>query len=164
MPIDALFTAPLIVAAVFVASALGKLADPRRAALAFDALKVPRPFAQGWIRTAHPWAELLIALCLVVTSGIPAVVTAIITTALAAAYLVLIVRALQSPEPTDCACFGVVGAEQVSGWTVLRNVWLLGLSGGMRVGGPGRTLATAVGGSTSVLTRGGWSRWWRRRR
>ena len=129
MPIDALFTAPLIVAAVFVASALGKLADPRRAALAFDALKVPRPLAQGWMRTAHPWAELLIALCLVVTSGIPAVVTATITTALAVAYLVLIVRALQSPEPTDCACFGVVGAEQVSGWTVLRNVLLLGLSG-----------------------------------
>ena len=128
MPIDALFTAPLIVAAVFVASALGKLADPRRAALAFDALKVPRPFAQGWIRTAHPWAELLIALCLVVTSGIPAVVTATVTTVLAVAYLVLIVRALQSPEPTDCACFGVVGAEQVSGWTVLRNVLLLGLS------------------------------------
>ena len=123
-----MFTAPLIVAAVFVASALGKLADPRRAALAFDALKVPRPLAQGWMRTAHPWAELLIALCLVVASGIPAVVTAIVTTALAAAYLVLIVRALQSPEPTDCACFGVVGAEQVSGWTVLRNVWLLGLS------------------------------------
>ncbi len=128
MPIDALFTAPLIVAAVFVASALGKLADPRRAALAFDALKVPRPLAQGWIRAAHPWAELLIALCLVVTSGIPAVVTATVTTVLAVVYLVLIVRALQSPEPTDCACFGVVGAEQVSGWTVLRNVWLLGLS------------------------------------
>ena len=129
MPIDALFTAPLIVAAVFVASALGKLADPRRAALAFDALKVPQPLAQRWMRSAHPWAELLIALCLVVTSGVPAVVTAIITTALALAYLVLIVRALRSPEPTDCACFGVVGTEQVSGWTVLRNIWLLALSG-----------------------------------
>ena len=108
MPIDALFTAPLIVAAVFVASALGKLADAQRAALAFDALKVPEPLSQPWMRSAHPWAELLIALCLVVTSGLPAVVTAIITTALALTYLVLIVRAVRSPEPTDCACFGVL--------------------------------------------------------
>jgi hypothetical protein len=128
VPIDALFTAPLIVAAVFVASALGKLANPRRAALAFDALNVPRRLAQGWMRAAHPWAELLLALCLVVASGIPAVLTATVTTALAVAYLVLIVRVLQSPEPTHCACFGVLGAEQVSGWTVLRNVLLLGLS------------------------------------
>ena len=129
MPIDALFTAPLIVAAVFVASALGKFADPRRAAMAFDALKVPQPLAQRWIRQAHPWAELLIAVGLVVTSGVPAIVTAIITTALALAYLVLIVRALRTPEPTDCACFGVVGTGRVSGWTVLRNMWLLALSG-----------------------------------
>ncbi len=98
MPIDALFTAPLIVAAVFVASALGKLADPRRAALAFDALKVPWPLAQPWMRTAHPWAELVIALCLVVTSGIPAVVTAAVATALALVYLVLVVRAVQQPR------------------------------------------------------------------
>ena len=81
------------------------------------------------MRTAHPWAELLIALCLVVTSGVPAVATAVIATALSVAYLVLVVRAVQSPEPTDCACFGVVGSEQVSGWTVLRNVLLLALSG-----------------------------------
>ena len=68
----------------------------RGALLAFDALKVPGPLAQGWMRTAHPWAEVLIALCLTVTSGMAAVVTATITTALAVTYLVLIVRALQS--------------------------------------------------------------------
>jgi hypothetical protein len=129
VPIDALVSAPLIVAAVFVASALGKLRDPRRAAAAFDALKVPRPLAQEWMRTAHPWAELLLALCLVVTSGIPAVVTATIATALTVGYLILILRAVQRAEPTDCACFGAARTEQVSGWTVLRNVWLLGLSG-----------------------------------
>jgi hypothetical protein len=127
--IDALVCAPLIVAAVYVASALGKLRDPRRAALAFDALGVPRPLAQGWMRTAQPWAELLLALCLLLTSGFLAVVTATVATALALGYLVLIVRAVQRPEPTDCACFGTAGSEQVSGWTVLRNVWLLGLSG-----------------------------------
>lgn len=130
MPIDALVSAPLIVATVFVASALSKLADPRGAAQAFDALKVPRPLAQPWMRRAHPWAELLLALCLVVASGTPAVITATIATALAVVYLVLILWAVQRPEPTDCACFGVGGSEQVSGWTVLRNSWLLVLSGG----------------------------------
>jgi hypothetical protein len=129
VPIDALVSAPLILAAVFVASALGKLRDRPRAALAFDALKVPRLFAQLWMRTAHPWVELLLALCLVVTSGGVAVLTATITTGLAVAYLVLVVRAVQRPEPTDCACFGSIASEQVSGWTVFRNVWLLGLSG-----------------------------------
>jgi hypothetical protein len=128
VPTDALISAPLIVAAVFVASAVGKLAEPRRAAMAFDTLKVPRPLAQPWMRTAHPWAELLIALCLIVTWGVPAVVTAIMTTALACFYLFLIVQALQRPEPTDCACFGVGGTEQVTGLTVIRNIWLVGLS------------------------------------
>jgi Methylamine utilisation protein MauE len=128
VPTDALISAPLIVAAVFVASAVGKLAEPRRAAMAFDTLKVPRPLAQPWMRTAHPWAELLIALCLIVTWGVPAVVTAIMTTALACFYVFLIVQALRRPEPTDCACFGLHGSEQVTGWTVIRNIWLLGLS------------------------------------
>lgn len=127
MQTDALVSAPLIVAAVFVASALGKLADRHRAAEAFDALEVPRPFAQPWMRAAHPWLELLLALGLVVTSGPAAVITAIVTTGLATVYLVLVVRAVRRPDPTDCACFGVVGSEQVSWWTVLRNVWLLGL-------------------------------------
>ena len=128
MPINALVSAPLIVAAVFVASALGKLRDPPRAAQAFDALRVPGPLAHGWMRTAHPWAELLLALCLVFTSGIPAVVTATIATALAVGYLVLVLRAAQRPEPTDCACFGAARTEQISAWTILRNVLLLGLS------------------------------------
>lgn len=129
MPVDALISAPFIVATVFVASAVGKLANPRRAARAFDSLNVHRSLARPGLRTAHPWAELVIAVCLLVTSGVPAVVTAMVTTAVAVVYLVLIVQALQSPEPTDCACFGVSGAEWVSRWTVLRNVWLLVLSG-----------------------------------
>jgi hypothetical protein len=129
VPIDALVSAPLIVAAVFVFSALGKRRDPRRAAAAFDALKVPDTLAHEWMRTAHPWAELLLALCLVVTSGIPAVLTATIATVLAVAYLVLVLRAAQRPEPTDCACFGAARSEELSGWTVMRNVLLLGLSG-----------------------------------
>jgi Methylamine utilisation protein MauE len=129
VPVDALISAPFIVATVFVASAVGKLADPRRAAQAFDALNVPRSLARPWIRTAHPWAELVIALCLLITSGIPAVVTAIATTTLAVAYLVLIVQALQGSEPTDCACFGVGRAERVSRRTVLRSICFLVLSG-----------------------------------
>jgi hypothetical protein len=129
VPTDALFAAPLLVAAVLVASAVGKLRDPRRAALGFDALRVPQPLARPWIRAAHPWAEILLALCLVLSSGPAAIVTAVVATALFVAYLSLVVRAAQSPEPTDCACFGSAGSERVSGLTVARNVWLLALSG-----------------------------------
>jgi hypothetical protein len=140
VPIDVLFTASFIVAAVLVASAVGKLADSRRAAMAFDALEVPRGLARPWMRTAHPWAELLLALCLVVTSGTAAVITAAVVTLLFAAYLFLIVRAVQRPEQTDCACFGAAGADPVSGVTVVRNVWLFVLAGlGLWVAMDGRS-------------------------
>ena len=128
MPTDALIAAPLIVAAVLVASAVGKLREPRRAALAFDSLKVPRMLARPWMRTIHPWTELILAACLVVTAGPVAVVVAALVAVLFIGYLVLVVRALQGPEPTDCACFGSAGSEQVTRLTVVRNAWLLGLS------------------------------------
>ena len=76
MPTDALFAAPLLVAAVLVASGVGKLRDPERAGLAFDALDVPPGLARPWMRTAHPWAELLLAVCLLATSGVASAVTA----------------------------------------------------------------------------------------
>ncbi|HEU4329666.1 MAG TPA: MauE/DoxX family redox-associated membrane protein, partial [Lapillicoccus sp.] len=90
--------------------------------------RVPRPVAQPWMRTIHPWAELLLAVCLLVTSGPTAVVAAALVALLFVGYLLLVLRALGSPEPTDCACFGAAGSEQISGVTVVRNVWLLLLS------------------------------------
>jgi hypothetical protein len=128
VPVDALWSAPFILAAVLVASALGKLADPRRAAAAFDALDVPRALARPWMRTAHPWAELVLALGLIATWGASAVVVAVLVVVLFIGYLLLVVRAAQSSEPTDCACFGSAGAERVTRLTVVRNVWLLGVS------------------------------------
>ena len=154
MPTDALFAAPLLVAAVLVASGVGKLRDPERAGLAFDALDVPPGLARPWMRTAHPWAELLLAVCLLATSGVASAVTAALVTLLFTAYLLLIIRAVQRPEPTDCACFGAAGAEQVSGMTVVRNVWLLVLAGlALWVALDGRSLLQWAAGA-------GQDAWW----
>ena len=39
-------------------------------------------------------------------------------------YVALVVRALRSPVDVDCACFGSLGGDRVTGATVWRNIWL----------------------------------------
>ena len=49
--------APLVMAAVLIASAIGKLRHPDDLA-GWAEIGVPTPFRKDWIRRAHPWGEL----------------------------------------------------------------------------------------------------------
>lgn len=113
----------VIVAVVLAASGVGKLRHPDEAAAAFDALRVPRAFAQPWMRRAHPWAELLVAVGVVAAPGWSGVVAALCAAALSVVYLTLVMPAVRSTTATDCACFGA--RKPVSRVTVYRNAWLL---------------------------------------
>lgn len=130
MPLDALAITPLILAAVLIASAVGKLRSPTASAEAFRDLRVPAPLAGGAVVTALPWVELALATLLVLSSGWVGIVVSGAALLLFAAYLALVVRALGFEESVDCACFGEFAPGRVTHRTVWRNTWMLLLSVG----------------------------------
>jgi hypothetical protein len=121
--------APLLVAAVLAAGAIGKLRDPSRAAEGFKALDVPPPWSSPGVVRAHPFVEIVVAVLLVVATGWLAVVAGLAALGLMLVYLWLVVRAVRSPVDVDCACFGAWGADRVTTQTVWRNGWLTLLAG-----------------------------------
>lgn len=155
MPPTALVLAPVLLAAVLVVAAAGKLRAPAHSADALVALDVPRWLRAPRLVKAHPWAELALAVALVLATGWLGTAVAVAAALLFAGYLVLIARAATQPEPVDCDCFGALGAGPVTRRTVVRNVWYLvvaGLAIWAHAGGVGP--ASAVVG----LDAAGW--WW----
>ncbi|MFC9917118.1 MauE/DoxX family redox-associated membrane protein [Agromyces binzhouensis] len=125
----ALIAAPaLILAAVMIASAVGKLRRPDDLA-GWAALGVPAVFRREWLLRLHPWGELLLGLALALLGGLLGVLAALASAVLMAAYTWLIGRALANAREGDeatCACFGE--SAPVTRVTLLRNAWLLFLS------------------------------------
>lgn len=128
MNISAALTPWLVLAAILVASGIGKLRHPEGAQEAFEALKVPESLNRPWLIRAHPWAELALAAALLVLPHPLSVVTAALALALFTAYLVLVWRVVASGEEASCNCFGAVGSSTVDAWTVARNALLVALA------------------------------------
>ena len=144
VPTDALALAPVVLAVVLVASAVGKLRSPSASAEAFRDLRVPSVLSGSLVVQALPWVEVALALGLVALGGLPGAAAAVATLLLFTAYLVLVVRALGFDEDVECACFGEFAPGRISRRTVVRNAWLVALAA--------VTLGVATQGS-SVLTR-----------
>ncbi|GAA6527706.1 MauE/DoxX family redox-associated membrane protein [Intrasporangium sp. DVR] len=119
----AIALAPVVLAAVLMIAAAGKLRAPSRSTEALVALDVPHWLRDRRLVTAHPWAEIVLALGLVLATGWLGTAFATGTAILFAGYLVLIARAARKPEPVDCDCFGALGAGRVTRATVARNIW-----------------------------------------
>ena len=115
---------PLLLSFVLALSGVSKLRAPGSSA-AFDALDVPRLFSTSLVRRGHPWLEVVLAVALLMLPGPWQLAAAVAVLVLLVVYLWLIVRALASTEPVDCACFGAIGSDRVTRWTVLRNSWLV---------------------------------------
>ena len=124
MPNAVYVAAPLLIGLVLVTSAVGKLRAPERARAAFSALGLPRVLDRPWSARAHPWAEIALALMIMVVPGPVGVIAAGAAVALMLVYVALVVRALRSPVDVDCACFGALGGDRITRATVWRNVWL----------------------------------------
>ena len=121
----AALVSPLLLSFVLALSGVAKLRAPRSSAAAFDALEVPGPFSSSLVRRGHPWLEVALAVALLTLPGGWQLAAAAVVLALLVVYLWLIVRALSSADPVDCACFGAIGSDRVTRWTVLRNAWLV---------------------------------------
>lgn len=119
--------AALLIALVFVTSAIGKLqfssSDRARHwyAMGFrESLLVAR---LAWL---HPYGEIFLAVGLVCTAGWPARAFAIAVLALTLAYLWIIWSQYSGRNAGVCPCFGP--PQKVTRVTVIRNVWYIALA------------------------------------
>src|SRR5690606_24220431 len=100
--ISAALTGWLVLAAVLVASGVGKLRHPEGTAEAFVALNVPDALNRPWIIRAHPWAEIALAALLLALPHPASVVAAALALPLFTAYLILVWRVVASGGEASC--------------------------------------------------------------
>ena len=124
--------ARLLLALVFVVSAVAKLRDREGSRAAVADFGVPAPLV-GVIAAALPVVELLCA-ALLVSADPAATAGAVGSLLLLAAFTVAIVVNLVQGRRPDCHCFGQVGGGEVSWRSVARNVGLMVLAGLSLVG------------------------------
>ena len=124
--------ARLLLALVFVVSAVAKLRDRSGSRDAVEAFGVPAALV-GPVAATLPLVELLCA-ALLVTADPGATAGAIGSLLLLAAFTVAIVFNLLQGRRPDCHCFGQIGGGQVSWRSVARNVALMALAGLSLVG------------------------------
>lgn len=122
---DAILLSPLLVAGVLLLSGIAKLRHPGADRDAFEALQVPAFLSAPWMMAALPYAEVALALGLLLTQGWVLLGVAALAALLCAGYWVLIARAVVAKRKVSCNCFGQLTTGTVGPWTLARNSVLL---------------------------------------
>lgn len=122
-----LLAAPLVVAGVFLLSGVAKLGDVSDGVRGLREMGVPDVFVRDWVARAHPIAEIIIALGLLVLPTPWRVVAGVAAVGLMAAYTVLVIAAVRRAREVNCNCFGR-RSEVVNRRTAVRNLALLALA------------------------------------
>ena len=128
MHTDALLAAPVLLALVLLVSGIAKLRAGAADEDAFVSLRLP-----AWLRAVHapavlPWAEIALAVALLVTGGVWQLVVAAAALVLFVLYAAIIARALGFAEPVTCSCFGKLGLGAVDRFTLGRNLVLVAVA------------------------------------
>lgn len=115
----------LLLAAMFLVAAGGKLADLQSSRHTIEAFGVPAGFAAAG-GTLLPVAEILTAVALLPTAT--ARWGSLAAAVLLATFTGGVAYALSQGRTPDCNCFGVVSSEQISNRTIARNLVLIALA------------------------------------
>lgn len=117
----------LVLAALFAASAIGKLVSPNRGASAFEALRIPvrapRPAGLALIAL-----ELMTAIALVTTSGWWLASSAALALALSVGLFIAVLRAQRLGSDDDCGCFGEWMPARIGPRLIARNAGIVVVS------------------------------------
>ncbi|MGB4810415.1 MAG: MauE/DoxX family redox-associated membrane protein [Candidatus Phosphoribacter baldrii] len=122
-----LLAAPLVVAGVLAVSGVAKLGDVSEGVRGLRELQVPDWLVRDGVARAHPIAEIVIGLGLVLLPTPWRTVAAVAALGLLAAYTVLVLAALRRAREVRCNCFGR-RSEVVNRATAVRNLALLALA------------------------------------
>lgn len=113
-------------ALIFLLSGAAKLLTPGSAQAAFDGLKVPRALNTPWIVRSFPFAEIVLAVALVLPLPLLQTIAGGAAVVMMVVFLVLVRGARQTGEA--CHCFGAASTRPVTTATIGRNVLFLILS------------------------------------
>ncbi len=114
--------ARLALAAVFALAALTKLGRRTETERTLEAFGIPAG-ARGPIAVALPAVEAAVAVALLPAASAPyAAVAALL---LLAGFSVAVARTLVRGDQVDCNCFGALGEDRVSRWTLVRDLVLM---------------------------------------
>ncbi len=121
-----IWTAQLVVAAVFALSAWGKLSDRPAARKAVGEFGVP----SGWVPAVAwsvPALEAVTAAALLLPATAPW--AGLVALALLTVFTGAVVRLLARGERPGCSCFGAASADPVGATTLVRNGVLIAIAG-----------------------------------
>jgi putative oxidoreductase len=107
----------LMLAAIFLAAALGKIANPKEFS---DSVAAYRMLPITWVNIIAivlPWVELVIGLALV--SGIQTRQAALLSVLLNAVFIIAAISAMSRGLDIECGCFTVSKAHSNVGWMLL---------------------------------------------
>lgn len=116
---------PVVLAALLVVSGATKVRHVEATRSAFSQLQLPRVLTTSPAPRALPWAEIVLAVALVVAPPPLAIPVAVLALLLFVSYLVVIARALTFDHPVTCGCFGELGLGEVTRRTLVRNLLLV---------------------------------------
>lgn len=119
---------PLLLAVLLGVSGVAKVRHLDATRSAFAELGMPRALTDSPAPRLLPWAEVVLAVALVVVPPPFALPVAVVALLLVAGYLVVILRALTFDHPVTCGCFGELGLGEVTRRTAVRNVLLVVLA------------------------------------
>jgi hypothetical protein len=119
---------PLLLIAILVISAVAKIRDPRDTASVFDKLRLPAFLTTLQAPRLLPYAEIVLAVLLLVLPDAWYVVATSLALLLFACYLLVVVRALGFGYPIMCGCFGKLGLGWITRRTAVRNTVLLAVA------------------------------------
>ena len=148
----ALLVARCALAAVFLAAAALKLAQPQRFRRALADLGAPSRFI-GFLSWAVPALEAGLAVVLLIDATAPG--AAVAAMAVLATFSVVTGRALRRGERIDCGCFSSASSP-ISQATLMRNAGVIALAVPVAVAGSGEPLGSidlplAAGFMTAVV-------------
>jgi uncharacterized membrane protein YphA (DoxX/SURF4 family) len=132
MPVSAFLDGPrgraivlvlrLVVAAVFLAASLPKIADPTSFATDIDNYRMVPDALIGPMAIGLPLLETVVGIALV--TGVHARGASIVAAAMLVTFAIAMVQAIARGIDLDCGCFGHVVETRVSWLTVARNASL----------------------------------------
>lgn len=120
-----LLVPPIALACVLALAGAAKVGRPTEARDAFVSLRLPSWLAGSPVPALLPWAELALAVAILVLPGPAGLVAAAAGLLLMVGYLVVVVGALGFAEPVRCSCFGRLGLGEITARTAVRNLVLV---------------------------------------